>query len=66
MKRQDSATVALALLAGTAVSVAEIISSSHSMAVQVSTASEKENREHGNLIRYWGRSVILNSRVSDD
>ena len=46
MKRLDSATVALALMAGTAVSVAEIASSSHSRAVQVSTMSEKEHGGH--------------------
>jgi hypothetical protein len=52
MKRLDSVTVALALLAGTAASVAEIVSSSHSRAVQVSTASEEEHRGHENMIRY--------------
>jgi len=46
MKKLDSATVALASLAGTAVSVAELVSSSHSRAVQVSTMSEEEHGGH--------------------
>ena len=52
MKRLDSATVALALLAGTAVSVAEIVSSSHSRAVQVSTMSEEEHGGH-KKVSFW-------------
>jgi hypothetical protein len=52
MRRLVSATVALALLAETAVSVAEIVSSSHSRAVQVSTVSEEE---HGGRekVSFW-------------
>jgi len=50
-RRLDSATVALALLAGTAVSVAEIVSSSHSRAVQVSIVSEKEHGGHERFFR---------------
>ena len=52
MKKLDSATVALALLAGTAVSVAEIVSSLHSRAVQVSTVSEEEHGGHEN-VSFW-------------
>jgi len=52
MKRLDSATVALASLAGTAVSVAELVSSSHSRAVQVSTMSEEEHGGH-EKVSFW-------------
>jgi hypothetical protein len=51
-KRLDSATVGLALLAGTAVSVAEIVSSSLSRAVQVSTVSVEQHGGH-EKVSFW-------------